>query len=156
MLRVCVGNAALRVARCGGSKGLYNPERPESSHPNQKGLLRSAAIRLLCTTLAPGQNDQDDEELAQYKQVCKGIRQQNDGHFLSMVSSLVLAIITGRTDLCVSGVFGAGKTRAAAALIAGLMIVEPALNLMVMTKENTRWRAQGRTDFGSTQEFGMG
>ena len=32
--------------------GLYNPERPESSHPNQKGLLRNAAIRLLCTILA--------------------------------------------------------------------------------------------------------
>ena len=123
--------------------GLYNPERPEGSHPNQKGLLRNAAIRLLCTILAPGQNDQDDEELAQYKQVCKDIRQQNDGHFLSMVTSLVLAIITGRTDLCVSGVFGAGKTRAAAAaaLIAGLMIVEPALNLMVMTKENTAAKA---------------
>ena len=121
--------------------GLYNHERPESSHPNQKGLLRNAAIRLLCTILAPGQSDQDNEELAQYKQVCKGIRQQNDGHFLSMVSSLVLAILTGRTDLCVSGVFGAGKTRAAAALIAGLMIVEPDLNLMVMTKENTAAKA---------------
>ena len=58
-----------------------------------------------------------------------------------MVSSLVLAILTGRTDLCVSGVFGAGKTRAAAALIAGLMIVEPDLNLMVMTKENTAAKA---------------
>ena len=40
-----------------------------------------------------------------------------------------------------SGVFGAGKTRAAAALIAELMIVEPALNLMVMTKENTAAKA---------------
>ena len=46
----------------------------------------------------------------------------------SIVSSLVSAILTGRTDLCVSAVFVVGKTRAAAALIAGLM---------VMTKENT-------------------
>ena len=66
---------------------------------------------------------------------------QNDGHFLSMVTSLVLAILTGRTDLCVSGVFGAGKTRAAAALIAGLMIMDPSLNLMVTTKENTAAKA---------------
>ena len=72
---------------------------------------------------------------------CCGMRQQNDGHFLSMVTSLVLAILTGHTDLCVSGVFGAGETRAAAALIAGLMIMEPALNLMVMTKENTAAKA---------------
>ena len=117
--------------------GLFNPERSEGSHPNQKGLLRDAAIKLLCTILTPEQNDRDDEEVASYKKVCKELRQQNDGHFLSMVTSLVLAILTGRTDLCVSGVFGAGKTRAAAALIAGLMIMEPALNLMVMTKENT-------------------
>ena len=58
-----------------------------------------------------------------------------------MVSSLALAILTGRTDLCVSGVFGAGKTRAAAALIGGLMIMDPSLNLMVMTKENTAAKA---------------
>ena len=58
-----------------------------------------------------------------------------------MVSSLVLAILTGRTDLCVSGVFGDGKTRAAAALIAGLMVMDPSLNLMVMTKENTAAKA---------------
>ena len=50
------------------------------------------------------------------KQACQELRQQNDGHFLSMVSSLVLSILTGRTDLCVSGVFGAGQTRAAAAV----------------------------------------
>ena len=114
--------------------GLFNPDRSEGSHPNQEGLLRDAAIKLLCTILTPEQNDHDDEEVAIYKKVCKELRQQNDGHFLSMVTSLVLAILTGRTDLCVSGVFGAGKTRAAAALIAGLMIMEPALNLMVMTK----------------------
>ena len=121
--------------------GLFNKERSEGSHPNQKGLLRDAAIRLLCTILTPEQNDRDDEEVAAYKKVCRELRQQNDGRFLSMVTSLVLAILTGRTDLCVSGVFGAGKTRAAAALIAGLMIMEPALNLMVMTKENTAAKA---------------
>ena len=85
--------------------------------------------------------DGDDEEIMAYKKVCTQLRQQHEGHFLSMVSSLVLAILTGRTDLCVSGVFGAGKTRAAAALIAGLMIMDPSLNLMVMTKENTAAKA---------------
>ena len=44
-------------------------------------------------------------------------------------------------DVCVSGVFGAGKTRAAAALIAGLMVMDPSLNLMVMSKENTAAKA---------------
>ena len=52
-----------------------------------------------------------------------------------------LSAWSGRTDLCVSSVFRAGKTRAAAALIAGLMIMEPSLNIMVMTKENTAAKA---------------
>ena len=117
--------------------GLTSSERPEGSHPNQKALLREAAFKLLPTILQPDNQDGDNEEQIAYKRVCQQLRQQQDGHFLSIASSLVLAILTGRTDLCVSGVFGAGKTRAAAALIAGLMIMDLSLNLMVMTKENT-------------------
>ena len=116
--------------------GLTCNDRPEGTHPNQKAQLREAAINLLRTILQPDDQDGDNEEQVAHKKVCQQLRQQRDGHFVSMVSSLVLAILTGRTDLCVSGVFGAGKTRAAAALIAGLMIMDPSLNLMVMTKEN--------------------
>ncbi len=46
--------------------GLLNSERPEGSHPNQKALLRDAAIKLLCTILEPEQNDRDDEEVSAY------------------------------------------------------------------------------------------
>ena len=42
----------------------------------------------------------------------------------------------GRTGLAISGVFGAGKTRSAAALLAGLLVFDPSLRLMVLTKEN--------------------
>ena len=41
-----------------------------------------------------------------------------------------------RTGLAISGVFGAGKTRSAAALLAGLLVFDPSLHLMVLTKEN--------------------
>ena len=121
--------------------GLTSSERPTGTHPNQKALLREAAIKLLSAILLPDQQEGDNEEVLAFKKVCQELRQQHDGHFLSMVSSLVFAILTGRTDLCISGVFGAGKTRAAAALIAGLMIMDPSLNLMVMTKENTAAKA---------------
>ena len=121
--------------------GLTSHERPTGTHPNQKAALREAAVRLLSVVLLPNPKEEDNEEVLAFKQACQELRQQNDGHFLSMVSSLVLAILTGRTDLCVSGVFGAGKTRAAAALIAGLMVMDPSLNLMVMTKENTAAKA---------------
>ena len=44
--------------------------------------------------------------------------------------------VEGRTGLAISGVFGAGKTRSAAALLAGLLVFDPSLQLMVLTKEN--------------------
>ena len=81
------------------------------------------------------------EDQKELRRVFRQLRKQPDGHFVSMVTSLLLAVLTGRTDLCVSGVFGAGKTRAAAALIAGLMVMDPSLNIMVMTKENTAAKA---------------
>ena len=43
---------------------------------------------------------------------------------------------TYRPGLAISGVFGAGKTRSAAALLAGLLVFDPSLQLMVLTKEN--------------------
>ena len=49
----------------------------------------------------------------------------------------MLALCEGRTGLAISGVFGAGKTRpAAAALLVGLLFFDPSLQLMVLTKEN--------------------
>ena len=64
-----------------------------------------------------------------------------DEHVLSTIGSLVLALIEGRTDLPISGVFGAGKTRSAAILVVGLLVFEPNLNLMIFTKENVAAQA---------------
>ena len=58
-----------------------------------------------------------------------------DCHFLAVLTVLVQSILEGRTDCPISGVFGAGKTRAAA-MIAGLMVMDPTLKVMVVTKEN--------------------
>ena len=62
-------------------------------------------------------------------------------HVLAAIGSLVLALIEGRTDLPLSGVFGAGKTRSAAILVVGLLVYEPNLNLMILTKENVAAQA---------------
>ena len=59
-----------------------------------------------------------------------------DCHFLAVLTALVQSILEGRTDCRISGVFGAGKTRAAAAMIAGLLVMNPTLRVMVVTKEN--------------------
>ena len=44
-----------------------------------------------------------------------------DEHVLSTIGSLVLALLEGKTDLPISGAFGAGKTRSAAILVVGLL-----------------------------------
>ena len=59
-----------------------------------------------------------------------------DGHVLATLSAVVLALYEGRTGIAVSGVFGAGKARSAAVLLAGLLVFDPSLQLMVFTKEN--------------------
>ena len=53
----------------------------------------------------------------------------------------MLALLEGKTDLPISGVFGAGKTRSAAILVVGLLVFEPNLNLMILTKENVAAQA---------------
>ena len=52
-----------------------------------------------------------------------------------------LSLLEGKTDCPISGVFGAGKTRAAAAIIAGLITVDPSLKIMILTKENVASQA---------------
>ena len=48
----------------------------------------------------------------------------DEGHLLATVSALLLSLV-GKTDCAISGVLGAGKTRAAAATIAGLITANP-------------------------------
>jgi len=50
-----------------------------------------------------------------------------------------LSLLEGNTDCPLSGVFGAGKTRAA--IIAELITVDPTLKIMVLTKENVASQA---------------
>ena len=73
--------------------------------------------------------------------VFKPLVELPDRHLLASAVGLTLALITGRTDLCSAGVFGAGKTRAAAAVIVGLIAIDPTLSIMICTKENAAAQA---------------
>ena len=68
-----------------------------------------------------------------------------DEHVLSTLGSLVLALLEGKTDLPISGVFGAGKTRSAAILMVGLLVFEPNLKLGVFEKPGKRETFVGGT-----------
>ena len=73
--------------------------------------------------------------------VFKPLVELPDRHLLASAVGLTLALITGRTDLCSAGVFGAGKTRAAAAVIVGLIAIDPTLSIMICTKESAAAQA---------------
>ena len=60
---------------------------------------------------------------------------------MATLTAVVLALIEGCTDLPLSGVFGAGKTRSAGILMVGLLVLEPDLKLMILTKENVAAQA---------------
>jgi len=49
---------------------------------------------------------------------------------------LLLAILTGRSNLCIAGVFGAGKTRSLAVLLIALSCELSDFYAIVYTKEN--------------------
>ena len=85
--------------------------------PSSRPLLVSAAVKLLRFAMSSGSchtNSAAEEALwhAMYPLLCNP-----DEHVLATIGSLVLALIEGRTDLPLSGVFGAGKTRSAAILV---------------------------------------
>ena len=46
------------------------------------------------------------------------------------------SLLEGKTDCPISGVFGAGKTLSAAAMIAGLLVMDPSLDNHDCPKEN--------------------
>ena len=66
----------------------------------------------------------NDEERALHAAL-KPLVGNEDGHFVAAVTSLVQSLLEGRTDCPISGVFGAGKTLSAAAMIARLLVMDP-------------------------------
>ena len=64
-----------------------------------------------------------------------------DGHVLTVIVALLLAILTGRSDLCIAGVFGAGKTRSLAVLLIALSCELDDFSAVVFTKENVAAKA---------------
>lgn len=68
---------------------------------------------------------------------------EKDAHALATVSAVAFALATGRLDLSIQGLFGAGKSRAAAILLAGLMALdtERRCRYQVICKENNGTRS---------------
>ena len=120
--------------------GVKSDERFGLLPPQDRGKLFAATLRLMRLMLADELMDVTDDE-KQIREALLPLVHNRDGHFLATLSALLLSLLEGKTDCPISGVFGAGKTRAAAAIIAGLITVDPSLKIMILTKENVASQA---------------
>ena len=78
-----------------------------------------------------------------FRTVALPIAAMEDGHLVAAISAVSLAIATGKLDLCIQGLFGAGKSRTAAILLSGLLALdkEGLCHFQVICKENTGTRS---------------
>ena len=122
--RLCLG-CGLRVDE---------PFAPISTGERKK--LFYAAQKLLTFVLHEVSAQTLSEEEAALQIALRPLITNKDGHFVAAVTSMYQSLLEGQTDCPISGVFGAGKTLSAAAMIAGLLVMDPSLTIMIVTKEN--------------------
>ena len=107
----------------------------------RKSKVTDALVRILRRFLTPasvpvtGQHDQ------YFRNILLDLAGHGDGHILAVTIALLLAIITGRSDLCIARVFGAGKTRSLAILLIALSGELDDFSAVVFTKENMAAKA---------------
>ena len=109
--------------------------------PNSRPRLFSAAAKLLKFALCSYSTRVNNQAEAAFLQALYPLLCNPDEHVMATLSALVLALVEGRTALPLSRVFGAGKTRSAAILVLGLLVFEPDLRIMILTKENVAAQA---------------
>ena len=120
--------------------GLRIAEKFTPIPVGERSRLFDASIKLLqfalrAVSASAIENVSTEEEEALLLAIQPLVRNA-DGHFMATLTSLVQSLLEGKTDCPISGVFGAGKTRAAAGMIGGLLVMDPSLKIMVVTKEN--------------------
>ena len=102
----------------------------------ERTKLFYAAQKLLMFVLHDVSAQTSSQEEAALKSALMPLIVNRDGHFVAAVTTMFQSLLEGKTDCPISGVFGAGKTLSAAAMIAGLLVMDPSLKIMIVTKEN--------------------
>ena len=110
--RLCLG-CGLRVDE---------PFAPIATGERKK--LCYAAQKLLTFVLHEVSAQTLSEEEAALQIALRPLITNKDGHFVAAVTSMYQSLLEGKTDCPISGVFGAGKTLSAAAMIAGLLVMD--------------------------------
>ena len=102
----------------------------------RKTHLTDALVRILCRFLTPASVELPGEHDQYTWDSLLALAGHGDGHVLTVAVSMLLAVLTGRSDLCIAGVFGAGKTRSLAVLLIALSCELKDFSAVIYTKEN--------------------
>ena len=122
--------------------GLAQPDIPARRMANDRKVqLTDALVRILVRFLTPVTVETELVHDSCYREYLLPLAAHGDGHVLVVTIAMLLAILTGRSDLCIAGVFGAGKTRSLAVLLIVLSCELPEFTAIVYTKENVAAKA---------------
>ena len=122
--------------------GIVQPHIPVRRMASEsKTQLTDALVRILSRFLTPATISMDGAHDSYYREHLLPLAAHGDGHILTVSIALLLAILTGRSDLCIAGVFGAGKTRSLAVLLIALSCELKDFVAIIYTKENVAAKA---------------
>ena len=134
--------AQANPARLPLAMGLVQPDIPARRMANDRKVqLTDALVRILVRFLTPVTVETDLIHDRYYREHLLPLAAHGDGHVLAVTVAMLLAILTGRSDLCIAGVFGAGKTRSLAVLLIVLSCELTDFTAIVYTKENVAAKA---------------
>ena len=109
---------------------------------NLRGLqLVDTVLQTLERLLDPDGRLTVQEHQGWFVEVAYPLVDSRDGHILGVATAMAMAGLTGRMDMCIAGLFGAGKSRAAAVMLVGMLIACPKAKVLVVCKENAAARS---------------
>ena len=134
--------AQANPARLPLTVGILQPDIPVRRMTSERRTkLTDALVRVLRRFLTPIGVALPGAHDGYMRDSLLALAGHGDGHVLTVAVALLLAILTGRSDLCIAGVFGAGKTRSLAVLLIALSCELDDFYAVVYTKENVAAKA---------------
>ena len=122
--------------------GIYNVQvAVEGMEGNKKNHLLHLCGKLLRLVLIPFHIDSESQ--IWIRTTALSFAAELDGHVLGTLCAVTMALLTNRLDLCIQGLFGAGKSKSMVVLLLALLELDDTENLKILflCKENSGTRS---------------
>ena len=122
--------------------GIYNVQTAvEGMDGNKRSHFLHLCGQLLCLVLIPCHVEGELHPWT--RSTALSFAAELDGHVLGTLCAVTMALLTNRLDLCIQGLFGAGKSKSMAILILALIEIDAtdSLKILFICKENSGTRS---------------